>query len=415
MPLLFLTLAAEMFPLSCWGATLDVVVQGGKIPYVNAPVKINVAVPQTLAEAQVVRLKDEAGGELIGQLTGPSLLSQCQADPGFVLRELHFIAPRISPGAAVKVTGELLAGPANLPGFRWDDVSGKYADLRFDNRPVLRYMYEAPDDSTKERREETMKVYHHVFDPAGQRLLTKGPGGLFPHHRGVFYGFNKITYGQAQKADVWHCRNGESQTHEAFLSVEAGPVLGRHRVAIHWRGTDGKPFAREEREMTAYNTQGGTLLEFASRLTSMDGKVILDGDPQHAGFQFRATQLVPDSADKLTYYIRPDGPDKPGSFRNWPTNPQHVNLPWNALSFVVENQRYTVLYLDRPLNPKEARFSERDYGRFGSYFEAMIEGDQRLEVNYRLWVQEGELTVEQANVGSEEFVRPPQGSAVVKS
>lgn len=38
---------------------------------------------------------------------------------------------------------------------------------------------------------------------------------------------------------------------------------------------------------------------------------------------------------------------------------------------------------------KEARFSERKYGRFGSYFEYTIEKDKPLVVKYRLWLQDG--------------------------
>jgi len=41
-----------------------------------------------------------------------------------------------------------------------------------------------------------------------------------------------------------------------------------------------------------------------------------------------------------------------------------------------------------PRNPKEARFSERDYGRFGSYFEYDLDEGKPLTVNYRLWLQE---------------------------
>jgi hypothetical protein len=106
---------------------------------------------------------------------------------------------------------------------------------------------------------------------------------------------------------------------------------------------------------------------------------------------------------KQTYYLRPDGKGQPGATRNWPGQKQHVNLPWNAMSFVVGGQRYTALYLDKPTNPKEARFSERDYGRFGSYFEYNLSKEKPLEVNYRVWVQRGELTGEEAQARDHNF------------
>ncbi len=159
--------------------------------------------------------------------------------------------------------------------------------------------------------------------------------------------------------------------------------------------------------MTVYNIPGGTLLDFASRVESKVGKVKLDGDPQHAGFHFRADNEVAEKTKAQTYFLRPDGKGKPGETRNWPAQKDHVNLPWNAMSFVLGGERYTALYLDHPANPKEARFSERDYGRFGSYFEYELDEKKPLEVRYRLWLQKGEMTVAEAARLSADFVEPP--------
>ena len=115
---------------------------------------------------------------------------------------------------------------------------------------------------------------------------------------------------------------------------------------------------------------------------------------------------MPDKTKGKTYYLRPDGKGQPGKFRNWPGDKGHVNLPWNALSIVVGDQRYTVAMLDRPQNPKEARFSERDYGRFGSYFEYEIDENKPLQLNYRVWVQEGEMDVEGVQQLANDFVEP---------
>ncbi len=147
-------------------------------------------------------------------------------------------------------------------------------------------------------------------------------------------------------------------------------------------------------------------MEFASHLATADGRVRLDGDPQHAGFHFRAAQEVADGDQKLTCYLRPDGKGKPGATRNWPGNKDFINLPWNAMSFVIEGKRYTAAYLDSPANPKEARFSERSYGRFGSYFEYELDAETDLQANYRIWLQDGEMTVEKVTALSNDFVDP---------
>ena len=76
------------------------------------------------------------------------------------------------------------------------------------------------------------------------------------------------------------------------------------------------------------------------------------------------------------------------------------------MSFVVERVRYTAVYLDHPENPKPGRYSERDYGRFGSYFVAEATAEKPLEIRYRIWVQEGEMTVDQCTALADQFVMP---------
>jgi len=374
----------------------QITVKAGDYDRNNTPVVVLVDVP---AQARSVVLRDEKGREIPGQLAAPGLL-RAQAEGK---RELHFVVPSLSKGQSLRLTA-VFSSKAPPEGFAWKDTPGKYCELSFKGRPVLRYMYEALDP---ENREATYKVYHHLYNPAGTRFVTKGPGGLYTHHRGLFYGFNRITY-PGGRCDTWHCKPGAYQSHEGFLAQEAGPVMGRHLVAVDWHGQKGEVFAREQREMTVYHIPGGILVEFASRLKSAGGKVILDGDPQHAGFQFRAAQEVAAGDQKLTYYLRVDGKGGPGETRNWaPGKDECANLPWNAMSFVIDGRRYTAVYLDHPKNPKEARYSERSYGRFGSYFVYELDEGRDLVVNYRVWLQDGEMTVEQCDSLSKDFVEPP--------
>src|SRR5262249_42491652 len=289
--------------------------------------------------------------------------------------------------------------PAKVDGFSWQDTKGDFMELKFGARPVLRYMYTTFDDSTKEKRELTYKVYHHLYDPDGQRLVTKGPGGLYPHHRGLYFGFNQITYGDNKKADIWHCTGDAHQTHEKFLASEAGPVLGRHRLEIAWHGQGKEIFAKEERELTVYNVRGGQFVEFATRLSSTGSKIKLNGDPQHAGFQFRASQEVAEKTASKTYYIRPDGVGKPGEEK------QGGDYPWKGMSFMVGDQRYTAAYLDRPTNPKPCQHSERNYGRFGSYFVYEVTPEKPLEIAYHIWLQKGEMKAEEIAARDADFAK----------
>ena len=288
--------------------------------------------------------------------------------------------------------------------------------LSFNSRPVLDYICPKLDESSPDKRSGHVQAVSSRLRPRWKILVTKGPGGLFPHHRALFFGFNRVSYDGKKSADVWHCTNGCYQSHEKILEEETGLVLGRHRVAIDWRGKDKQPFAHEQRELTVYNVPGGTLIDFASRLETAGSNVKLDGDPQHAGFHFRAAQEVADKTHLQTIYIRTGDTAKPGETINWDgktKDPRTINQPWKGMSFVLGEQRFTTAMLDLPTNPKEARFSERDYGRFGSYFTYDLTKDHPLEVRYRVWLQKGQMTPDQGAAAlAPEFVEPLAATSV---
>lgn len=404
-----------------------VVVDAGEQDRRNTIVKIDMDAKNL--DQQVVTLRDADGKSLLGQISAPPFSELENAEK----KQLTFVLPELTAGKSLELTAYDSGLNPNRE-FAWHDDRSASAELWQGKIPVMICMYEPLDDASEERRGQTCKVYHHVYSPSGCRLITKGPGGLFPHHRGLFFGFNKISYGDGKQADVWHCREGESQTHEATVSQVCGPIFGRDLNRILWRGKDGVPFAEELREVTAYKINGATLIEFDSNLETLVGPIQLKGDPQHAGFQFRASQQVPDEYKERTFYIRPDGKANPGEFRNWSAgeseseeNRAHINLPWNAINFVLKvnrrkkgswdemeevEQSFTVCYLDHPDNPKPARFSERDYGRFGSYFEYTLTPDKPLHVRYRIWVQEDEMSVSAIQSLSDSFVAPPTGAVV---
>jgi hypothetical protein len=408
------------------GKEFEVTVTAGKSDRTNAPVCVPLSMSKDLAKNELAVLHTPDGKVIYGQFTAPGLLTESvKPGDGEVRRDLHFILPALKAGDSLTLKVDAAPDIKRSPiTFSWHDTPGEFTELRYGDRPVLRYVDQKFDDSTKEKREATFKVYHHLYDPAGKEIITKGPGGLYTHHRGLFYGF-KATYGDKQvTADTWHCPppSGDPKKpsleahleHEKILSSEAGPVLGRHRVQIGWFGRDKERFATEERELTVYNVPGGQLVEFASKLTPVKGTVKLDGDPQHAGFHFRAVNEVADKTKDQTYFLRPDGKGDMGKERSWDpkTKSGPADLPWDAMSFVVGGKRYTAAYLDRPTNPKEARTSERIYGRFGSYFVAECSDKKPLTVAYRLWLQEGEMTGDGVKALDADFATPP--AATVK-
>jgi hypothetical protein len=392
----------------------------------TTPLCIPLSVPPAWAKYTEVAVDVITGRDMasaVGQLTAPGIITEAikPSKQGLVRRDLHVV---VSPPCRGLVVHFQPTKP-QVTRFAWTDKKGEYDELSLTRSgtitPVLRYMDRPYDNSSKDAREKSYKVFHHLYDPAGKRFVTNGGFTnenitdpkklLYPHHRGIMYGFNKCSFGPDLKkhSDTWHCNKGDMHVgHEKTLSLETGPVLGRHRVLLGWFGEKNERFAEEERELTVYHVAGGTLVEFASRLKTTGGKVHVDGDPQHAGFQFRASNDVAEKTSKLTYYLHPDGKGEMGKERNWPQDKAMVDLPWYVLSFVLDGQRYSVCYVNHPSNPKETRFSERTYGRFGGYFAADITEAQPLVVHYRLWLQNGEMTPEQAAALRAAFAPPPK-------
>src|SRR5687768_14681114 len=80
-------------------------------------------------------------------------------------------------------------------GFSLADKPGEHLDVLLDGKIVARYMY-AHDTSSKERQNQTYKPFLHVFDADGKEPITQGAGGKqFPHHRGIYAGWNKTNVG----------------------------------------------------------------------------------------------------------------------------------------------------------------------------------------------------------------------------
>ena len=375
------------------GRSYELTLRAGNHDRTDTPIAVLIAAPDGMKS---VALTADDGTRLPAQLTPPGLLNESAKGK----RELHFILPSLKKGQSLKLSAELSSDPSP-PGFSWKDTSGQYAELSLGQRPVLRYMCIKLTDQT---REDAFKVYHHLYNPAGTGLVTKGPGGQYTHHRGIFFGYCNVSYGDGRKANTWSGRN-TPQTHGGVLAEEAGPVLGRHCVAVDWRGSDNEVYLKEQRELTVYAAPGGTMIDFASRLATTGGKISLDGNAPHAGFHFRAPQEVAEKTGKLTYYLRPDGKGQLGQARA-----KAMDLPWDAISFVLGEDRYTVLYLDKPSNPKPVEYNERTYGRFGSFFRYELDEGKDLLISYRLWLQDGEMTVDEAAALSADFVEPVEVS-----
>jgi hypothetical protein len=270
--------------------------------------------------------------------------------------------------------------------FEWEQIHEHSNRLFFGNQPIIQYEHPVFDE---DNIEGTKKPFHHVFEPAGDRLITKGEGGLYSHHRGIFFGYNRI-YINDDPIDIWHSANGERSEHAGVIREFAGPVTAGHEVMIHWKDRNGRIFIEETREVRVFTQPfGETLIDFHSTLMPAGNlRIRLEGDRQHAGVQFRAAQYVADNREDVRF-IRPEA---------WQAldpvdeieGEEMYDMPWNAMHFRIGERLFTVSYMSHPSNPPFAEMSERLYGRFGEYFPFLLTEDNPLVVHYRFWIAEGE-------------------------
>jgi len=290
-------------------------------------------------------------------------------------------------GSAVSFRNIWIA-PLDSDGMSFRDNAGRSLDVLADGKPLLRYMYDF-DSSTSQRRFETYKPFLHVYD--GMQRLTNGPDGQseyladgiqFPHHRGVFVGWNKIGF-EGKRYDLWHMPN-VAQVHQRFEEKSAEGNVATFVSVVHWNDPEGEPVLVERRHITARRLDDPTvvLLDWRSDLTAVRGDVALDGDPEHAGVQYRAHNDVGTgpNEDRAQYLFHRDGID-PRTDKD---------LPWVTLSHGLAGRRYWVQQMNHPDNPKETVFSAyRDYGRFGAFFTGTIDKDRTLTLRYRFQIGRG--------------------------
>lgn len=292
------------------------------------------------------------------------------------------------------------AGAAEKFEWKIDETSGM-ADLMLGDRPVVRYMF-AYDLSTPARRNETYKVFHHVFGPGTKTLITKGAGGDYPHHRGIYLGFSRTRYGGGY-SDFWHCveetkKEGASLKHIGFVESRGDEEQGTMTADIHWINAQREPVVVEKRTLTARKlaveaSPGyGWQIDVVCKLESRKGTIVLDGDRQHAGLQFRAAQVV--AKENSARYIRParfPEQDKAFEVEDSKQPNGHINLGWLAMSYPVDGQTYTVQYCEDPSLPKPSRYSERPYGRFGAFFKTELTPEKPFEMRYRFVITAGQI------------------------
>lgn len=263
--------------------------------------------------------------------------------------------------------------------FAFQNSPGQALDVLCGGRIVGRYVY-AYDPSTPEKKNETYKPFLHVFDAEGKAPITKGPGGEYTHHRGIYIGWNKIGF-SGKTYDRWHMKGGE-QVVQGKLGTRSDAASATVTSTVHWNDEAGKPILVETRTLTFLRAPAPAyaLIDFRSELQAPSGDVSLGGDPEHAGIHFRPANEVDRAKTAYAYAGVNVDPHKA------------TDLAWVGETFSLGGKSYSVVQMNHPNNPQGTRVSAyRNYGRFGMFPAATVKSGETRSFAYRFLVAEGPL------------------------
>lgn len=290
---------------------------------------------------------------------------------------------------------------AEPAGFSFKPIEGAL-QVEYAGKPVAAYLT-ANDVSTPARANETYKPYLRICDPETGAAITKGPGGTYTHHRGIFIGWMRVALEQS-RLDLWSMGSGR-QIHTAFPEQVASATEARLVSLVDWKDKAGRLILSERRTQVLTKPAAPAFLQvdFASVLTAEAGDLVLEADPEHGGVHYRAPQEVEAAATKYFFPTANPQPHK------------DVDYPWVGMTYGLAGKTYGVVEIDHPDNPRGTRWSAyRDYARFGAYPKASLKKGESLTLRYRFLVSTGELVgLDAIQQASASFTGKPASPAVL--
>lgn len=280
---------------------------------------------------------------------------------------------------------------------------GKQALIQHDGKPVAAFIH----------GEGQFKPYLHVYGVEAE-LLTNGgldkegkATGKFPHHRGIYIGWNQIKSDLGgnepgtKPFDLWHFNNGGKMEVQSIARTDTGRDTLGFTAVITWRGgkkdaTGSDLLLTETRTHTLSRAGGRTQVDARFRLQAARD-LRLDGDLQHAGIHFRASDEVSGRADETAYVWEPDVPGPGGKVVS-------KDLKWCRLVFPIGSRWYAATEFNAPSNPVE-ELSWRDYGRFGFFFKKAMAKGETLSLAYRFHIEPAEAPAMKAKLSSEQTAK----------
>jgi hypothetical protein len=253
---------------------------------------------------------------------------------------------------------------------------GTALDILHQGKPAARFIF----------GDGQMKPFLHVFGADGELLTNPGidaegkEAGRFPHHRGIFIGWNQIR-SDLGNDDLWHFRRKEhmevTNVRESVVTDDYAEII----ADIVWRSSNKDAegddvLVRETRTLRISKPEESwTIVVDATFDLTAARDITLGGDLQHAGVHFRAHREVANRAGDTIYMWAPDVAHGGGRIIN-------DEMRWCRLVYPIGGNWYSTIQLNAPGNPTE-ELSWRDYGRFGFFFKREMKKDESLTLNHR--------------------------------
>jgi hypothetical protein len=278
------------------------------------------------------------------------------------------------------------------------DGPGKKVDVKLDGKLIARVVY----------GEGQIKPYLHVYGEDGE-LLTNGglngdgkPIGRYPHHRGIFIGWNRITSDLGGPFDLWHFNNGGKMELVKWETLDGTQAAATLIAQIDWRGgrkdTQGSDLLLTETRRLVISRPAGKQTQVDAHFVLKAARdLTLGGDLQHAGIHFRAADEANTRRTETSYLWEPDLPGPGGKVAS-------QEMKWCRLLFPIGEHWYNAVELNAPSNPVD-ELSWRDYGRFGFFFKKSLKAGETLALDYRFLIQPAAAPVQKPKESSDQLTQ----------
>ena len=176
----------------------------------------------------------------------------------------------VSVCCAALVIGLGLSLSIKGSGFELSEKPSEHLSIHWNGKIIGKYQV-AFDSSSKERLHDTYKPFLQLLDPDTGQAITKGAGGQFTHHRGIFLGWNKVETGKSSY-DFLHMLRC-AQIHQTFTKTQVSAEEASFQSRIHWVSDNQKPVLTEERTMTFYRPQDAEISHVIDVHTELTARV----------------------------------------------------------------------------------------------------------------------------------------------